>query len=320
MALPAAIQRLEDEANAILQQAQQPEQADEQVVTDPAQLVSANEAPQEPTTPAPVAPAPAADPSDGYEHKFKTLQGKYNAEVPRLTRALQEAERKLQEMQRSVEELRTKAETKPADTEAKHEADPKDIENFGADLVEMVNRQSQRVYSALAAQFSKQVAAFDERIKALEQQVSGVSQKADTTLEQQFYAALGGLVPDWEKINTDERWLAWLAEVDPVYGAPRQAALDAAHQALDPRRVANVFNAFKASIPAKPSNSLSSQVAPSGAATTVPSAPAAKPILASKFVENFFNDVARGRYAGREAEMQRIEAEINAAAAEGRIR
>lgn len=320
MALPQAIQRLEDEANAITQQLQTQAPDAEPVVTDASQLIPANEAPEAPP-PAPTQPAPTAESADNYEHKFKTLQGKYNAEVPRLTRALQEAERKMQALQQQMDELRTKTETKQVETEAKPTADPKDIENFGADLVDMVNRQAQSVYSTLVAQLNKQVSSFDERIKALEQQVTGVSQKADTTLEQQFYAVLTGLVPDWEQINTDERWLAWLAEIDPVYGAPRQAALNAAHQALDPRRVANVFNAFKATLPTKKAaDSLSAQVAPSGAASSVPTAAPAKPILSSKFIENFYNDVARGRFSGREAEMQRLEAEISTAVAEGRVR
>jgi hypothetical protein len=320
MALPQAIQRLEDEANAITQQMQTQQTDAEPVVTDASQLTPANEAPVAPQA-APAQPAPTPAPSDdGYEHKFRTLQGKYNAEVPRLTRALQEAEQKMQAFQQQMDELRAKTEAKPVDTEVKPTADPKDIENFGADLVDMVNRQSEKVYNTIAAQLSKRVAEFDARIQKLEQQVTGVSQRTDTTLEQQFYAALGGLVPDWEKINADERWLQWLAEIDPIYGVPRQAALDAAHKALDPKRVANVFNAFKSQFQPKAADSLSAQVAPSGAASSAPVAAPAKQLLSSRFVENFYNDVARGRYVGREAEMQRLEAEINAAAAEGRIR
>lgn len=37
-------------------------------------------------------------------------------------------------------------------------------------------------------------------------------------------------------------------------------------------------------------------------------------------VTAFYNDVARGKYAGREREQERIEALINQALAEGRIR
>jgi hypothetical protein len=142
------------------------------------------------------------------------------------------------------------------------------------------------------------------------------------TLEQQFYAALKGLVPDWEQVNTNDNWLQWLAETDPVYGMPRQAALDNGRKNLDVQRVANVFNAFKAAHPVKQQDSLASQVAPTTVASPAPVTPVAtqKPILAAKFIEKFYSDQAKGRYVGREAEMNRLEAEINQAAAEGRIR
>lgn len=324
MALPKAIQRLEQEADAAVAALQaEINQPSEPVVTDVSQLTPANDSSEQPVSAASQqasAPAPApVQHSDDYEQRWRTLQGKYNAEVPRLTRALQEAQQQLQQMNERLQQLSAKADDKLTE-QAKPVADPKDIENFGADLVDMVNRQSERVYNSLVAQLNKQVSGFDARIKALEQQVTGVSQRTEATLEQQFWTSLTEMVPDWETINNDQRWLTWLAQVDPVYGAPRQAALDAAHKALDAKRVANVFKAFKASIPTKAADSLSNQVAPSGAATTVPMSAPAKQILSEKFVENFYRDIALGKYRGREKEVERIEAEINSAAAEGRIR
>lgn len=337
MALPKAIQRLEAEADAAVAALQNQQTQDMQgVVTDASQLPPANDAqavPQSaasstapvsaPVTAPAVAPTPAPAPApaaEDFEQRWRTLQGKYNAEVPRLTRALQEAQQQIAAMQQRFEQLTAKqTEEKQADS-VKLAADPKDIEDFGADLVAMVHRQVERAASSLMQQFYKQVASFDSRVKAIEHQLSGVSARTESTLEQQFFATLTNLVPDWEKINSDERWLAWLAEADPVYGAPRQAALESAQRAFDAQRVANVFRAFKATLPQKPSDSLNTQVAPNGAAGQALVTPANKPVLSSQFIETFYKDVARGRYVGREQEAARIEAEINSAAAEGRIR
>jgi hypothetical protein len=203
----------------------------------------------------------------------------------------------------------------------KPQADSQDIENFGADMIEMVQRYAEQVFQRMASQFGTKAAELETRLAGLETQVAGVSNKADSTLEQQFYATLGGLVPDWEQVNADPRWLQWLAEVDPVYGAPRQAALDAAHQRLDATRTATVFKAFKSSFPTRQPESLANQVAPSGASTPAPSgSPAQKPYLSAKSVEKFYKDLAQGRFAGRPEEAARLEAEIDLAAAEGRIR
>lgn len=317
MALPKAIQRQADEAAAAEAAiAQQVQQASEVVVMDPSQLKPANEQPSAPPVTEPQ--APPAPPAEDWQQKYRSLQGMFAQKTSELQAQNKQYESQLAQMQAQIQALsqaRAQEETK-----AKAEADPKDIENFGADMVDMVQRYAERVFQSMASQFGGKVADMESRLKNLETQVSGVSDRTNLTLEQQFYATLKTLVPDWEDVNKDERWLKWLAEIDPVYGAPRQAALDAAHQKLDVERVANVFRAFKATAPAKPQSSLANQVAPSGAAASVPTAPQAKPILSSKFVEKFYNDLAKGRYAGKEQEAASLEAEINLAAAEGRIR
>lgn len=317
MALPKAIQRQADEAAAAEAAiAQQVQQASEVVVMDPSQLKPANEPPSAPPVVEPQ--TPPAPPAEDWQQKYRSLQGMFAQKTSELQTQNKQYESQLAQMQAQIQALSQARAQEEAKT--KTEADPKDIENFGADMVEMVQRYAERVFQSMASQFGAKVADFETRLKNLETQVSGVSDRTNLTLEQQFYATLNNLVPDWEDINKDERWLKWLADIDPVYGAPRQAALDAAHQKLDVERVANVFRAFKATAPAKPQSSLANQVAPSGAAASVPTAPQTKPILSSKFVEKFYNDLAKGRYVGKEQEAASIDAEINTAAAEGRIR
>lgn len=312
MALPQAIQRQVNEAAAaeaaIAQSLQQPT---ETVVTDPSQLTSANtesSAVQLPAENPP--PAPAPQPSEDWQQKYKSLQGMFAQKTGELQAQTKAYESQMARMQQQLDALMQNR--KQDEAKEKAVIDPKDIENFGADMIEMVQRYAEQVFRSM-----------DGRISAIEKQLNGVSNRTEATLEQQFYAALGGLVPEWEQINQDERWLTWLAEVDPVYGAQRQAALDSARQALDVQRVANVFRAFKATLPVqKPQESLASQVAPSGAASSPPVqqvAPSAQ-LLSTKFVEKFYNDYAKGRYAGREEEANRLIAEIDRAAAEGRIR
>ena len=319
MALPKAIQRQADEASAaeaaIVQQAQQAEVA----ITNPSQLIPANDAvnatPQEYSPPP---PAPTPSQAEDWQQKYKSLQGMFAQKTSELQAQNRQYESQMTQMQKQLDALvQTRKQEEP---KGKAAADPNDVENFGADLVDMVQRYAERVFQSMSDQFGGKASEMDGRLAALEKQVTGVSNRTDATLEQQFYATLDKLVPDWSAVNEDTRWLTWLADVDPVYGAPRQAALDAARNALDVQRVANVFNAFKAAHPAKPQNSLANQVAPNGAASAAPNAAPARQILSTKFIEKFYGDLAKGRYAGNEAEAQRIETEINQAAAEGRIR
>lgn len=320
MALPKSVQRQLDEANVAEAAIAQELANAPQVLTDPSQLNSANDAPSAPQQlidqPNPSNPAP--QPTEDWQQKYKSLQGMFAQKTGELQAQSKVYESQMANMQAqlaALQQTRTQEEVKE-----RKAADPKDIENFGADMVEMVQRYAERMFQDVAGQFGQKASEMDARISALEQQVTGVSNRTEFTLEQQFYAALNGLVPDWEKVNKDTRWLEWLAETDPVYGAQRQMALDVARKNLDAQRVANVFNAFKAAYPAKVQDSLANQVAPNGAASPAPIAPASKPIVSARLVEKFYSDVSKGRYVGREAEAARAELEINQAAAEGRIR
>lgn len=316
MALPSAIQRQADEAAAAEAAiANERRAADEVVVTDPSQLQPSNE-PQVSVQP----PAPQADPEETWEQRYRSLQGLMAKNTGELRAQNKVYESQLAQMQQQIERLMA-AKTEQPKPQEKPQIDPKDIENFGADMVEMVQRYAERVFQSMSDQFGKAAQALDGRVTALEKAVTGVTTRTEATLEQQFYAALKGAVPDWEQINQDQRWLDWLGEIDPVYGVPRQAALDRGREALDAGRVANIFNTFKASLPQKRQDSLANQVAPNGAATAAP-APVqqTKPIITQKFIEKFYNEYAKGRYAGREEEANRIIAEIDEAAAQGRIR
>lgn len=307
MALPAAIQRQVDEATAAQAAAtQQQAQQAVGVITDPSQLAPANDvtsAPQQSVD----NPPPVQAPTEDWQQKYRSLLGRHAKETGELQATSKAYESQLMNMQRQLDALAQSQ--KRDEAKEKQTVDPKDVENFGADMIEMVQRYAEQIFQSM-----------DGRITAIEKQLTGVSDRTEVTLEQQFYASLNGLVPDWERVNSDSRWLEWLAEVDPVYGAQRQAALDDARKNLNVQRVANVFNAFKTSHPVKQQESLANQVAPNSASAPVVSTQATKQIWASKAVEKFYSEVAKGRYNGREDEAARIEAEINMAAAEGRIR
>ena len=322
MALPRAIQAQIEQANALLDAANKPPEAP--APAEPAQV--ADPAPD--PDPAPAAPAPQASQEpqaqpqsqpDVWEHKYKTLQGLFNREVPTLQTKVKDLEGQLQE---AVARLNKAADdkAKPAEPE-KPVADPRDVENFGSDLVEMVQRTAERMFGRAATELQTKAVALEQRLAQLEQVLKGTSQTVAVTAEQAFFDRLTKLVPDWETINTNQAFLAWLAEVDPLLGQPRQAALDAAQQTLNSERAAAVFKTFAATLPAAPkSNPLDKQVSPKGAASAAPAAPAQPVIYTQQQVVDFYNAKRRGEYRGREKDAAAIEAELNLAISEGRVR
>jgi len=322
MALPRSIQAQLDQANATLAQANTPPQ--EPAATPQPEAQVAPEPTPEPQQQAPVpvvSNEPPAQPTQAqpevWEHKYKTLQGLFNREVPTL--------------QNQVKDLRTQLETavarlnEAADAKAKPSepatpvADPRDVENFGSDLVEMVQRTAERLFGRAATELQGQAARIEQRLSQLETAFQGTSQTVAVNAEQSFFDRLTKMVPEWETINANQAFLAWLAEVDPILGQPRQSALDHAQQTLNADRAAAVFKAFGATQPAapKPSN-LDKQVSPKGNATAAP-APQQPVILTQQQVVDFYHAKRRGDYRGKEAEAQRLEAMINQAISEGRV-
>lgn len=224
-------------------------------------------------------------------------------------------------MRQQLQEAATKVQTPEPPQKPTFNAE--DIDRFGADMLEMVTRQAKETFDRLSAQFQAPLKALSDRISALEGNIGQVAQTATQSREDQFYTLLESLVPDYKQINESQEWLQWLDEADPTYGVPRQAALDRAFQALDARHTAKIFQVFKDSRPkppAKPTDSLASQVAPHSATAGTPAAPAAPEVISQASIIAFYDDVRRGKYRGREEEVARYESIINRAYQEGRIR
>lgn len=310
MALPARIQRDLDRANALLVPPQ------DAPVAPPVAPVQPAEATQvQPQAPEPVAVPPAAPPPpppEDWEHKYRTLQGVHNAH----TRDLKQ---RIGDLEAHIAQLAAAAKTVPPATPPVSEVNPQDAETFGQDLVEMVRRTAE----GMSGSATKELQG---RIAQLEQQLAGASAVASKTADEVFYERLEQMVPDWETVNQDEGFLAWLAEIDPLFGAPRQSALTSAGNARDVSRVAAVFKTWQDQTPAKPKPSARQepQVSPhssgNGAAQLSPEAAAGqKSVITIQAVEAFYKDVQRGLWRGRDQEMAQQEAVINAALAENRI-
>lgn len=319
MALPPQLQAQLDQANAALEAFNKPPEPPAEP-PQPAQTATTEPAVNAPAAPEPQAPEPQAPqpPSVDWEHKYKTLQGLFNREVPSLQGKVKDLEGKLHE---AIDRLNQAAESaKPKEPE-KPTADPKDVENFGSDLVEMVQRVASSMLARAAGELQTQAANIDRRLAQLEQAYQGTSQTVAMTAEQAFFDRLTKLVPDWEQTNANQAFLAWLAEVDPLLGQPRQVALDAAQQQMNADRAAAVFKAFVAtSQPAPKANNLDKQVSPKGTASSAPPTPQQPVIWTQQQVVDFYNAKRRGDFRGREKDAAALEAEINLAISEGRVR
>ena len=117
-----------------------------------------------------------------------------------------------------------------------------DVDTFGADLVGVIERRAQAAAAKVAA---AKEAEFTAQIGQLQQQLGAFQPVMQATAEDTFFAKVAAGVPDYERINNDSAFLDWLGEVDPVFGMPRQTALDYMQEHMDAQGVIGVFNTWK---------------------------------------------------------------------------
>ena len=317
MALPKQVEAQLRELEALekqLNDAQNPAPADPapnpaEPPQDP-QPAPAEPKPVEPT-PTPTEPVVA---EEKWEQKYKTLKGMYDAEVPRL-------HADLRDLKAQVDALRKAAETKPVEPAKPAVAEKlvtdADVEAFGSDLIEVQRKVAREV----AAEFRGELDAMRAENEKLREQLNSTgTQVSEASFEQRLYR----MVPDFEVVNADPKWIAWLNEVDPLLRAPRASVAQQAFNRGDAEGVAHYVSLFKQSIkPVEPAadktEELERQIQPNRSATSAPPASQKGKIYTNADIEKMFRKATDLGVKGRLEEARKLEAEIDAAFMEGRV-
>lgn len=241
-----------------------------------------------------------------WEQKYRVLQGKYSAEVPRMAE-------EIRELKAMVQELKTAPaapQTPPLDL--KGMTPEAVVEQFGEDFAAAVGAIAARIAESQGQTIR------EEFRPQIEQTTKSVAQ----TKRQEFIRDLAAAVPDFKEIDVNPAFTEFLDEVDPMTGRSRRFFFNEADGQNDAVRVAQFFNAFKGNSPANQSAtqqdsrmSIDSMIQPdtsrkSGSAPT-------QRFWTQADVRKFYNDLKRGLYSSAEA--ARIESDIFAAGREGRM-
>lgn len=205
--------------------------------------------------PAPVV-EPAAEPTpvedETMEHKYKVLQGKYNAEVPKLSKDLKESKDQLLEMRQRVNNTESILATMqataapaapPAATIPPEPLVAEDeIERFGPDLIDLIGRVAKQ---EVLPELDRRIKPLDSRFDSIEENASNTLDAVARSERDKVLAALTLAVPKWETQNEDKAFLQWLNENDVYAGVARGALLTQAFRANDAGRVIAFFKGFQ---------------------------------------------------------------------------
>jgi hypothetical protein len=317
MSLPRAVQQQVEDADALVAQLT----GTQPVNPDTGEPIESPQPAPEPQTQN-VSPEPEPKPAvseETWEQKYHTLKGKFDAEVPRLYAQVREMNSQIGQLTTDLATAKaTQAQPVPASTPSL--ITEQDKEAFGSDLIDLIERATEAKMAgsrSLEAQLTAEIAE-------LKGKLGNVTERQVVSDKDRYESSLTTAVPDWQALNVDQGFLNWLAEVDPVYGMPRQYALTNAYEALDAHRTATIFNQYKKSVtpPAQSNNraDLQRQVAPTRSRTSpAPTNPNVdKRIYNQQDIDAFYTEWRRGLID--EAEAVQIEKDIHAATVEGRIR
>jgi hypothetical protein len=317
MALPRQVEAQLRELEALekqLAEGQNPAPAD----PDPQPAEPPQDPQPQPAEPKPVDPTPTpTEPvvaEEKWEQKYKTLKGMYDAEVPRL-------HADLRELKAQVDSLRKASETKPVEpvkpVAATKLVTDADVEAFGQDLIEVQRKVAREVASEFRGELDAMRA---ENEKLREQLTSTGTQVSEASFEQRLYR----MVPDFEAVNADPKWIAWLNEVDPLLRAPRSSVAQQAFNQGDAEGVAHYVTMFKQTIApveqkADKTEELERQLQPNRGATSAPPTSQKGKVYTNADIEKMFRKAADLGTKGQTDAAKKLEAEIDAAFMEGRV-
>jgi len=178
---------------------------------------------------------------EDYKHKFESMQGKYNAEVPQLRQQINQLNQTVSNLNDIILQLNTRAEnektveTQTRDAVIESLLNEEDFEGYGDEMLAAV-----RQINALVEKNQK----LEAMLSKTQGDVEVVGKTIQKTTEETFEAELTNLVPNWRAINADQRWLEWLGQTDDDEIEWRQGRLEKAYASGKADKVAKYFERF----------------------------------------------------------------------------
>jgi hypothetical protein len=273
----------------------------------------------------PVAP-PVEEEEETWRQRYDSILGRFKRQendVRSMSEQIVSMQNLIASMQRPVAEA-------PPELRPQSLLTPEEVNEYGSEFLGVVARKAKE-------EISPEVAALRNQLSRLEKQLLNTAEQNATRAQLEMDATLDQRLPQWRDINFLPAFHQWLALPDMYSGAIRHELLKTAYAQCNTPRVLAFFKGFldqeAAYVPqgveghqaAGLQNGgkvpLESLAAPGRAKTSAASsAPVEKPLITRAQITQFFADSTAGKYRGREAEKDRLEAMIFEAEREGRIR
>ena len=330
--IPAHVRQAAERANSFYAKPPEAEAPAPEAAPEP---IEAAPAPVEQPPPPPAPPQDYTAPASKEELQGNDWAGRYNSmrgrweAAQRTIGSMQEQMSQMgDELMRAHQMLRGNPTPQaPTPTAASSKLiTPEDEAAYGTELIDLAKRAA--------------LETVGPEIEQLRNENNSLKQKVVKSDQHKLRDELGRQIPNWTDINKSAEFKNWLRLPNIYTGMVRQQMLNDAYNAADAPKVVAFFKDFlregvatgqmapasqpePAPPPRQAAMNLEQISAPgrarpaSGEASP---APADKPVITRAQIQNFYNQVRSGYYAGRETEKARLEAMIFSAQGEGRVR
>lgn len=315
MAIPQAVVAQRERANNLINQLNTP--GDAPAAQPPINEPRVQDDPPAPQSPA-AAPAVQPDADHDWKKRYEGLRQSRENSAALLSEQKQETSRlatenaNLLERIENLEQMLANQPTAPVAADRTYLSDD-DINTFGEHNLPVVEKVAQQTANRILADDRKQRELQDQKRNAEMQR-----DRAAREMKNDFHQRLRGAVTDFDRVDSDPAFEAFMQEVDPISGAKRSDLLARAFSVNDVGRAASFYNEFVASTARDPREHLV-QPQPAGSADPAPAAQSDRTYRQSD-IALFYKDVSLGKYASNPQEKERIEADIFAAQRSGRVR
>ena len=328
MALPKQVQRQADELAAYEQQVLDARGANEPKLDETTNTEAKSESVENAPQSVDNAPKPTGDDDASlWRQRYQSLQGQFNSQVP----ALQQQVKQLTDTVGSLTEKLEKQVVQPPNVDEQIELVTKtDVDAFGEDLVDLARRIAKEEFGKRESKYLQQIDALEGKLTEATGQVGEVQQTQAAATTERFFENLNQQLPTWEKIQSTTECQDWLGTRIPGVNLTWNQALQNAAANRDIPSVMEVFNAFFERYPAydpktqgqtqtSARQELNRQVAPSKSSASSQQS-TQKRVYTAREYEQESMKIMRLMQQGKKEDVRRLEAELDAAAAEGRIR
>lgn len=265
-------------------------------------------------------PVEEVKPVEDWEQKYRSLQGHFNAEVPRLHQQNKELAAQLQALQQQMQELQT-LKQQPVDDRL---VTDEDVSQYGADLIDLQRRVTREVIREFVNPLKEELAQRDAKIAQLEN-LLGKTGGDIATLS--FEQRLERAIPDFPQINADPKWIAWLDTVDDLTGEPRRAYAEWVYNQGNVEKLKQIVDFFKKTTGQQAQDQqrqmrkteLERQTQPTRTASAS-SVPVGERIYTEAESNRLWNKVRELYSKGRNDEANHLEHELTQALVQGRVR